>query len=288
MKEAGPLLSVVVTDRNSTDAGRAEALKALERLEDPARIDLARKVLDAGGEAARVEALRILVKADPASARTAIDSLLEKGGLRERQGAFAVLAENPDPATDKVLAAWLDRLIAGKVPAEIQLDLIEAAGRRPSPEVQKRLDRYEASRSKTDPLAAYRETLAGGDVRRGLNVFLSKAEVSCLRCHKVKAPDGPSYGGEVGPELDGHRQPAGPRVPARVDRDPRQEDRPGLRVGRPGHDRRQGRSPASSAARTTRQLRLITAEGQPSPSPRTRSRTASAARRPCPPTSPAS
>ena len=37
-----------------------------------------------------------------------------------------------------------------------------------------------------------------------------------------------------------------------------------------------------------KELRLITAEGQPSPSPRTRSRTASAARRPCPPTSSAS
>ena len=27
--------------------------------------------------------------------------------------------------------------------------------------------------------------------------------MSCLRCHKVKAPDGQSYGGEVGPELTG-------------------------------------------------------------------------------------
>ena len=80
-----------------------------------------------------MEALRILVKADPLAARPAIDSLLEKGKPRERQGAFAVLAESPDSATDKVLSAWLDRLIAGKVPAEIQLDLIEAAGRRPSP-----------------------------------------------------------------------------------------------------------------------------------------------------------
>ena len=164
MKEAGPLLSVVVTDRNSTDAGRAEALQGPgtargSRADRPGAEGARRR----GAEAARVEAVRILVKADPAAARTAIDSLLEKGKPRERQGVFAVLAESPDPATDKVLAAWLDRLIAGKVPAEIQLDLIEAAGRRPSPEVKERLDRYEASRPKDDPLAAYRETLAGGD-----------------------------------------------------------------------------------------------------------------------------
>lgn len=203
MKEAAPLLSTVVADQDSTDENRAEALKALDHLEDPGRVGLARKVLDTGGAAARVGALRILVKADPASARTAIDNLLENGRPRERQGAFAVLAESHDSAADEALSAWLERLIAGKVPAEIQLDLIEAAGRRESPEVRKRLERYEASRSKTDPLAAYRETLAGGNFRRGMRVFLSKADVSCLRCHKVKGPDGQPYGGEVGPDLTG-------------------------------------------------------------------------------------
>jgi quinoprotein glucose dehydrogenase len=203
MKEAGPLLSVVVADGNATDETRAEALRSLERIGDPGRADLARKVLEAAGPAARVEALRIVVKADPSAARTATDRLLENGETRERQGAFAVLAENPDPATDRVLVAWLDRLIAGEVPAEIQLDLLEAAGRRPSSEIREKLGRYEASRSKADPLAAYRETLAGGDALRGREVFLSKAEVSCLRCHKLKTPDGQSYGGEVGPELTG-------------------------------------------------------------------------------------
>ena len=66
-----------------------------------------------------------------------------------------------------------------------------------------KLDQYEASRSKNDPLSPYRETLAGGDVRRGRQIFLSKAEVSCLRCHKITMSAAAGLGGEVGPELTG-------------------------------------------------------------------------------------
>ena len=49
MKEAGPLLIAVVSDKNSSDSSRAEALKGLDRIQDPERIELARKVLDAEG-----------------------------------------------------------------------------------------------------------------------------------------------------------------------------------------------------------------------------------------------
>ena len=132
-----------------------------------------------------------------------MDQILETGAALERQGVFAILADRPYPAAEAVLLAWLDRLLAGKVPAEIQLDLIAAAERKPSPAVRTRLDDYEASKPRNDPLAPYRETLAGGSARRGRRIFLTKAEVSCLRCHKVSGPDGKPSGGEVGPELTG-------------------------------------------------------------------------------------
>src|SRR5262249_48113846 len=38
----------------------------------------------------------------------------------------------------------------------------------------------------------------GGDAERGRTIFYSKAEVQCLRCHKIK-----DEGGEVGPDLTG-------------------------------------------------------------------------------------
>src|SRR5262249_21312881 len=55
-----------------------------------------------------------------------------------------------------------------------------------------------ARQRKDDPLAAYRDALAGGDAEEGQRIFFNKAEVSCLRCHKVKG-----IGGEVGPDLTG-------------------------------------------------------------------------------------
>jgi quinoprotein glucose dehydrogenase len=203
MKAAGPQLVAILRDSSSFDSTRAEALKGLGRIQAPERIELARKALESDGSRTHVEALRILVAADPIAARGAVDKLLEKGTPSERQGTFSVLADSPDPSADQALLPWLDRLIAGQVPAEIQLDLMEAAARRNSSEVHARLARYEASKPTNDPLSAYRETLVGGNAGRGRQVFLAKAEVSCLRCHKYPAFGGRSVGGEVGPDLTG-------------------------------------------------------------------------------------
>jgi quinoprotein glucose dehydrogenase len=203
IKEAGPLFVAVIVDKNSSDATRAEALKGLAKIQAPEQLDLARRTLESGGPQARIEALRILVKVDPGAARPAVDRLLEKGTPLERQGTFSILADSPDPASDQALLSWLDRLIAGKVAPEIQLDLIEASARRPSRELHAKLQQYEASKPKNDPLSPYRETLAGGNARRGHQIFLAKAEVSCLRCHKIPTFGGRSFGGEVGPDLTG-------------------------------------------------------------------------------------
>jgi quinoprotein glucose dehydrogenase len=94
------------------------------------------------------------------------------------------------------LSHWLDRLLAGTVPLPIRLDLLDAASRRSAPDVKARLARYEAARPKGDLLAAYREALAGGDAESGRQIFFTKEEVSCVRCHRVSG-----VGGEVGPDL---------------------------------------------------------------------------------------
>ena len=112
-----------------------------------------------------------------------------------------MLGAMPDQAACRELSSWLDRLLVGQVPAEIQLDLIEAASRRTEPEFRQKLEKYQSSKPRGDSMAAYREVLSGGDALRGMSVFANKAEVECLRCHKLKSPGGESIGGEVGPEL---------------------------------------------------------------------------------------
>ena len=66
-----------------------------------------------------------------------------------------------------------------------------------------KVDKYRAAqassrRPKGDKLAAYSESLAGGDAEKGRNIFLNNSAVYCQRCHKL---DG--QGGDVGPQLNG-------------------------------------------------------------------------------------
>ena len=127
---------------------------------------------------------------------------LEHGATAEQQGAIAVLAAMPGDAARGELSHWLDRLIAGRVPPEIQLDLIEAARGRSETDFHRKLEQYQSSKPKNDPMAPYREVLAGGDAQRGMTIFKTKAALECVRCHKVKETAGDQpVGGEVGPEL---------------------------------------------------------------------------------------
>jgi quinoprotein glucose dehydrogenase len=104
----------------------------------------------------------------------------------------------PGPEADRALSRWLDRIGTKDLPPEIELDLIEAAGRRKDPEIARRLRRIDEARPHDDPLSPYRETLVGGDAERGWKIFAEKDEVECIRCHKAR-----ERGGEVGPDLNG-------------------------------------------------------------------------------------
>ena len=203
IKESGANLAALVADRRQPDKTRAEALKALDRLDDPRRRDAAQQALLLPGRNSRTEALRVLAKVDPAAAIAPIRDWLEHGSAAERQGAITVLATMPGEASRGELSAWLDRLIAGQVPAEIQLDLIEAAAKRTEPEIRRKVAQYESSKPTDDPLAAYREVLSGGDAQRGRTIFTTKAELECVRCHQVRGSSGELAGGEVGPDLSG-------------------------------------------------------------------------------------
>jgi len=89
-------------------------------------------------------------------------------------------------------------LIAGKVPAEVQLDVLNAAAKRSTKPLQEKISQYEASLPKNDPLAPYRVALRGGEALAGKKIFLERQDAACTRCHKMNGE-----GGEVGPELTG-------------------------------------------------------------------------------------
>jgi quinoprotein glucose dehydrogenase len=103
-----------------------------------------------------------------------------------------------DPGADKLLGEWLVRLLADQVPGELKLDLLEAAAKRNQPALKEKLETYESRRPKDDVFAGYRETLVGGNAEAGKKIFLERADVACVKCHKAGGE-----GGEVGPDLVG-------------------------------------------------------------------------------------
>ena len=122
------------------------------------------------------------------------------GETAERQSALRQLGRSPDPAAVPVVQQWLDQLNRGKVPAELQLEVVEAsrALAPTSPALQVGLKSWTNSWTTGDELAPYRVALAGGDPRAGRRLFAERADWGCQRCHRLGAD-----GGEVGPNLTG-------------------------------------------------------------------------------------
>ncbi len=194
----GPALLDLAADPKRPGEARVQALRALAELKDE-RLKRARDAALRDPEPrVRTEGRRLLAKDRPAEALAVLARALREEDVPAQQGAYAVLAGLDGPETEALLAASLDRLLRGELRPEVHLDLLSAAAGHSADAVRERLARFEAARPKADHLAAYREALLGGDAAAGRRVFTTRAEVSCLRCHKVNGE-----GGEVGPDLTG-------------------------------------------------------------------------------------
>ncbi len=196
--EAIDLASIVSNEKEDANV-RAKALVAMAARADGALAQTVNYAATAGAEALRKEATRLRVELHlPGGGVEALSKVLEIGTTGEKQNILTTLGGMPEPAAAAIFEQYLDRLLAGKVPKELQLELLEAAAKRTEEGVKSRLAKVQASYPANTPLAAYSFALAGGSAAEGRKVFMEKAEASCIRCHKVN-----NDGAEVGPNLTG-------------------------------------------------------------------------------------
>ncbi len=114
----------------------------------------------------------------------------------ERQSAWDTLAEVDTPEATQVIAEGLQQYIDGKLPADVWMNVIEASEGRVNAAALAAREAFEKAEAEKDPLAPYRDCLTGGDAKAGEQIFMTRTELSCVRCHKVG-----NKGGEVGPKL---------------------------------------------------------------------------------------
>lgn len=124
--------------------------------------------------------------------------LASLGSYVEQQNALATLASQETPVVDMIILQAMDKLLAGQVRAELQLDFLEVARKRSAPIIKEKIQKFEASRSTGNPLSYYSDVVAGGNAEAGHNVFFDKPESGCIACHTISG-----RGGAVGPNLTG-------------------------------------------------------------------------------------
>ena len=196
IKEVAPALAALFGDASRTSDARVQALRALARLKAAQLDGILTAAFKDHEPSVRAEARRVLAELRPAEAIAPLTEALASGELIERQEALATLAAMKNPNADALLAAWLDKLLAGQVPPDVQLDLLDAAAKRSTPALHKQLASYEAARPHKESIDPYRESLHGGDAAAGRKLFFESTEVGCVRCHTIGGT-----GGRVGPDL---------------------------------------------------------------------------------------
>ncbi|HEX8312304.1 MAG TPA: PVC-type heme-binding CxxCH protein, partial [Chthoniobacteraceae bacterium] len=196
IKTAGEPLFQLASNGQAPGIARVAALKALADLKDPRLAEAAKAAVKGQDQKLRTEGLQVLATQDPGAAVKVIGEIIHGGSPTEKQGALLALTQIKRPEANALLTELMDKLVAGSAPAEIQLDIYEAAKKSDTPELKDRVGKFRDARKTGDPINEYKISLAGGDVERGRKIFREKAEVQCLRCHKAEIGDS-----VVGPDL---------------------------------------------------------------------------------------
>lgn len=186
-----------VADAKRDGATRSAGLRLLAQRKYPLLNQLFDVALRSDDPHLRADARTLLASVDQPAALKQIALALDnpKAHRVEKQQALILLTKVE--AGGKILDGWADRLLRGDVPAELELDLVEALQASPMDRRKLALEQWQTKQSSSaDALAKYRVALVGGDAERGRALFVGHPAAQCIRCHKLQG-----QGGDAGPDL---------------------------------------------------------------------------------------
>ncbi len=195
LRALGPKMLELAEDFQVDSTTRAAAVKAAAALTEDGD-EFVLKMMHDPELPVRLAAISVLPQIDAESAFTELKEAVTSEYSSERQLAWDTLAKLDTDSAQKLIADGVERYIDGKLPGDVWLNIVEASEGKLSDALAAKLAAHNEKVSAGDPLAAYRDTLIGGDVEAGERLFKTKTELSCVRCHKVAG-----QGGEVGPDL---------------------------------------------------------------------------------------
>ncbi|HEY7497723.1 MAG TPA: HEAT repeat domain-containing protein [Vicinamibacterales bacterium] len=200
-QEAAPMLLAQLRSDPSPDV-RVASLRGLEALK-PSNIGEIMKIAiaDASPEVRRaaVGILPSLPIGDAEKVQNLV-AVIRGGSAPDQQAGIEVLGTMKTADAQNALASFFDELVAGKLPREVQADLVDTMQASGSSALEGKLEAYRKGKSAETLAAAFRDALlVGGDPRRAQQVFADHPAAACVRCHSV----GNSGGADVGPNLAG-------------------------------------------------------------------------------------
>jgi len=195
------LVRDLALDPKQPEKLRVAAVTALDSIAPPDFRATLKQALGDAQDSVRAAALPILLRLAPDEALPFLE-VAARGNRDERRAAYGELAKHPNPRAVELLASELGRYAAGLVPGEVGLELVEACEKLEPLAAQ--LAALRAPRAADALVAPWLDGLLGGDAERGRSIFKTRAEVSCLRCHRILQEGVENAeGGQVGPNLAG-------------------------------------------------------------------------------------
>lgn len=187
---------VTILQRHKSSEVRAAMVQSLYGLKYEGLESVIKRGMEDSDEAVRTTALSLLNEVDVSkeSLPGIVDPIFRRGTLQEQQELLRVLGAMDLEKSGDVLEGLVDRAIGKRFSPGLTLDLLEAVDSTRSDNLIAKAAPLRSTG--TTGVEAFRETLFGGNARRGRIFFMRNETAQCARCHTVG-----DRGAEVGPPL---------------------------------------------------------------------------------------